>query len=362
MSKRNIYIGLLLFIFWLMALVSKLEYNGLVYGLDFGLYHPDGALYTFRTFMLLGHTQLDSGTLVSQWYQNHALKGNFFTPQSLFFENNSNWLIYKSRILYPLFSVPFVAIFGIPGMLAVPAISLLILMIVTLIIAHKYQIPIVGLVLAIAFSLSSSITRWMFSNITDGLLVAILSIVVLLLLLNNWTWLNFCSLLICVILTGLTRFSFFLWIAVAIVLYFNNRKLLSLMIVGISSLFIVPVFVNNLGYAVLPSSGNVSILHKIAKFPSSMLKVGIVEIAEIAILDRLLLIMLALSIILSLKFRKELSSQFFLFILLSLWITGSINGTLGVNFRYQLPILPFISWVLITHSIKFMSTKKITNL
>lgn len=360
-SKRNLCIWSLLLFFWFIALVSKLKYNGLVYGLDFGLYHPDGALYTFRTLMLLGHSQFDSGTLVSQWYGDHAFKGNFFTAQSLFFENNSNWSIYRSRILYPLLSVPFVAIIGIPGMLVIPALSLLILMMITLVISYRFQNPIIGLVIAITFSFSSSITRWMFSNITDGLLVLIMSIAVLLLLLNNWTLLNTCIILFLVFLTGLTRFSYLLWLAVAMVLYFNKRKLLSIMIAGVSSIFIVPVLVNNLGYAIMPSSGDVSIYHKIVKFPTSMVRVGIVEIAQITILDRLLLILLILSIILSLKFRKELSSKFFLSALFSLWVTGAINGTLGVNFRYQLPILPFISWVVIANSIKFADTKKSAN-
>jgi hypothetical protein len=31
--------------------------------------------------------------------------------------------------------------------------------------------------------------------------------------------------------------------------------------------------------------------------------------------------------------------------LISLWFTGAINGVIGVNFRYQLPIIPFAIWV-----------------
>jgi hypothetical protein len=34
---------------------------------------------------------------------------------------------------------------------------------------------------------------------------------------------------------------------------------------------------------------------------------------------------------------------------------GFINGTLGVNFRYQLPLIPFMAWSLI-HYLKSIST------
>ena len=56
---------ILVILFWLVDLISKLKYNGLIYGFDYGLYHPDGSLYTFRTLNLMGHSQLDSGQMVS---------------------------------------------------------------------------------------------------------------------------------------------------------------------------------------------------------------------------------------------------------------------------------------------------------
>ena len=81
--------------------------------------------------------------------------------------------------------------------------------------------------------------------------------------------------------------------------------------------------------------------------PYSMFKVGFYEIAELLILDRLLLLILLISIVVSIKNYKSISSQFFIAASIALWITGAINGTIGVNFRYQLPLLPFIAWTIL---------------
>ena len=53
-------------------MTAKFKYNGLIYGLDFGLFHPDGKLYTFKTLTLLGKSELEAGALVSDWYSTHA--------------------------------------------------------------------------------------------------------------------------------------------------------------------------------------------------------------------------------------------------------------------------------------------------
>jgi len=42
-----------------------------------------------------------------------------------------------------------------------------------------------------------------------------------------------------------------------------------------------------------------------------------------------------------------ISSQMFLAALIAVWLTGAINGVLGVNFRYQLPVIPIMLWALV---------------
>jgi hypothetical protein len=40
-------------------------------------------------------------------------------------------------------------------------------------------------------------------------------------------------------------------------------------------------------------------------------------------------------------------------VLLAVWFIGAINGTVGVNFRYQLPVLAFACWVILLNSSNF---------
>jgi hypothetical protein len=58
------------------------------------------------------------------------------------------------------------------------------------------------------------------------------------------------------------------------------------------------------------------------------------------------LLILILSTLFSIFRLRELASKYFLGVLLAVWFIGAINGTLGVNFRYQLPVLPFAVWVI----------------
>jgi hypothetical protein len=45
------------------------------------------------------------------------------------------------------------------------------------------------------------------------------------------------------------------------------------------------------------------------------------------------------------------SSKLFLLVALAVWLLGAINGVFGVNFRYQLPLVPFIYWVIINSNL-----------
>jgi hypothetical protein len=87
--------------------------------------------------------------------------------------------------------------------------------------------------------------------------------------------------------------------------------------------------------------------------PVTFLKVGFIEMAQLAVLDRLLLTIVIIAFVLAVKFRKLESSQFFLANLAAVWTLGTLNATLGVNFRYELPILIFCCWVILENLPKF---------
>ena len=348
MSKyKKLLFWLIVIVSWAIAVFSKLKFNGLMYGLDYGLYHPDGTLYTFRTLVFSGNSEAESGIKVANWYATHGFKLKNISPTSLYFENNSNWTIYKSRILYSVLSVPFVLFLGIPGMLVIPALSLLILMIVILSIGFHYKKPMLGLLLSVFLSFSITVDRWMLINSTDSLLTAIFALTVFLLVKFQTNLRVIGLLLLLVVLSSATRFSFLLWLAISFVLFLNKRLKTSLAILLTASAGLLPMFFVDFGNAVLPSANETNLFNKMLHLPYSMFKVGFYEIAELLILDRLLLLILFISIVVSIKNYKSISSQFFIAALIALWITGAINGTIGVNFRYQLPLLPFIAWTIL---------------
>ena len=112
----------------LVTIISKLYFlNGFSFGLDYGLFHPDGMLYSFKSLSVLGESQASAGKMVSDFYLTNSSSRGFISPESLYFENNSNWQIFNLRVLYPFLSAPFVYVFGLWGMLVVPVLSFSIL-------------------------------------------------------------------------------------------------------------------------------------------------------------------------------------------------------------------------------------------
>ena len=220
-------------------------------------------------------------------------------------------------------------------------------MIVILSIGFHYKKPMLGLLLSVFLSFSITVDRWMLINSTDSLLTAIFALTVFLLVKFQTNLRVIGLLLLLVVLSSATRFSFILWLAISFVLFLNKRLKTSLAILLTASAGLLPMFFVDFGNAVLPSANETNLFKKMLHLPYSMFKVGFYEIAELLILDRLLLLILFISIVVSIKNYKSISSQFFIAALIALWITGAINGTIGVNFRYQLPLLPFIAWTIL---------------
>jgi hypothetical protein len=346
---------------WIISLAVKLRFNGLVYGLDFGLYHPDGQLYSFRALTMSGKSELSAGAIVSDWYRDHSFKLNTFDGSSLYFENNPLWQLYKPRILYPLLSVPFVALIGMPGMLVVPALSMLVLMVCVQLIGFKLENKDLAFFLVTLISVSPVINRWMYANITDGLLTAISSLFVVSLLYvkNHRRFLIIASILIT--LGSLTRTSVVQWLAICTGLYLINKRRSSIILAVLSLGLFIPSALGNFDNGILPNEKDTSITEQPFQFLASMMRVAYFEIGQLAVLDRLLLILLAITFAVAAMNFSRVSAKFFLLTLLALWITGAINGTIGVNFRYQLPVIPFMIYCLLeSFDIKPILKKKIT--
>jgi hypothetical protein len=346
LTKNRAFPYLLILFIWLVALATKLHTHGLVYGLDYGLFHPDGTLYTFRSLTWLGKSQAEAGLEISNWYSSHASKRTEFSPSSLYFENNPGWAIYSLRYLYPFLSLPFVALIGVPGMLVVPAFSMLILMLCTYEITRHFRIGNFGILLVVFLSASITVNRWMFINTADPLLTALVAVALVVYIkrdhLIHWQ----AMLYLLVFLSSMTRFALFLWVALGLVLFLKRERVVATIVALIAILTFLPTLFVDFAPSVLANKSDLPILSKVLAFPISLFRVAFFEIAQLVVLDRLLIFFLFCVTIVALSRRRSESSIFFFAALISLWFTGAINGVIGVNFRYQLPIIPFAIWVL----------------
>jgi vacuolar-type H+-ATPase subunit I/STV1 len=99
--------------------------------------------------------------------------------------------------------------------------------------------------------------------------------------------------------------------------------------------------------AVLPGSAPEGLIEKLTGVAKSFFVILFWESAQLAVLDRVLLALIVIGVLVSLLYFKEISSQLYISVLFSVLVIGAINGTVGVNFRYQLPVIGFLAWVLI---------------
>jgi hypothetical protein len=332
---------------WVMAILIKLKFNGLVFGFDYGLYHPDGALYSVRALDWAGLSEIEAATRVSNWYNLHAFKFNTTSPVDLLSSNHPLYNEYSTRVLYPFLSVPFVKFFGLPGMLVVPALSLLTLILLVTKIAIIQNKRFISLMVLFFISSSSTIMRWMLSNTTDALLVAIFSVAGFLLvkrISNPYWYLTFGALILA---SGITRISVIFWMAIASVLWFQRFKVRAVYIFLLSISIVIPTLLTHQSSSFLAVEGERPFFEKLILYPFYLVKVTFYEIMQLIILDRVFFFVCVLCMYLSFRnFHKE-SSKYLLSILFAGLLTGALNGNVGVNYRYQLPSLFFICWSLI---------------
>jgi predicted membrane protein len=111
--------------------------------------------------------------------------------------------------------------------------------------------------------------------------------------------------------------------------------------------------------ALLPERNGQGLLNKLLYLPISFIKVAFIEAAQLAVLDRLLLLLLLVGIFFAFRNIRKEESLFFVAIALAVWAIGALNGVMGVNFRYQLPILPYLAWVLLKNLPELSVPKRI---
>jgi len=197
----------------------------------------------------------------------------------------------------------------------------------------------------------------MVSNTTDALLVGLFSYSII--LLKDFSFHSktaYIQIPTLIALTSATRFSLVFWVAIGLVLFLNREKLLSICIIFVASICSIPALKASLGVALLPNSKEQTTFEKIFSLPASFCKVLFFDFAQLAVLDRALLAFLLFGVFLALLQFKNIVNQYFLAMLFAGYILGAVNGVLGVNFRYQLPVIPFCAWTIVS-SINLVKSK-----
>lgn len=337
----------LVFFLAAIAILSRLNFNGLILNFDYGIFQPDGSHYTYRTLTFLGIDSNIAANRVVDWYQIHGIKNNSFAPDFLTPENKEMWKLVSPRVLYSLLSVPFVHLIGINGMMVVPILSFLILIYSIFKMSEIYNKQMTGIATVIVITTSPTILRWMIADITDSLLAGLFGVVALVLAANKSKYVWYFSIMSLILLTSLTRFCFPIWVAISFVYLINGMKAKASAIFVTSLLAFIPTLMLLPAVSFVPENSDRQEIQKLLQLPLSFIKVGFIEIAQLGALDRILLLFLIVSMFISIWSWKQLPSQLFLAVLTSVWFIGAINGTLGVNFRYQLPIIGFACWAIL---------------
>jgi hypothetical protein len=196
---------------------------------------------------------------------------------------------------------------------------------------------------------SPTFMRWMIANCTDSLLTGFFA-AYLFIYTKNLTRLQLGIFkVVLIISTSFTRFCLPLWIAIFLAEFvISKKKMESALWVLLSFVAALPAIIMQPGgnSAFLPEKNGSDFFEKIIFLPISFAKIAFIEIAELGALDRMLLLMLALAAFVAIKHWGSVQSIFFFSVLFSVWTLGAINGVLGVNFRYQMPLIPFLAWVI----------------
>jgi hypothetical protein len=233
-------------------------------------------------------------------------------------------------------------------MLVIPTLSLLGVMLVTHQIAKFEQRPEFALVFNFLLISSSSVLRWFVANLTDGLLALLIGLIIIVEIkvkkLKTWILLTVAI----VVLASATRFSVPIFMALGIGYWFIKEKSKAIALFISSFCGALPVvYFGNLA-AVLPATKEESLTNRILNVPLQSLKVLVVEIGQLLVLDRIFLLFVVFSIFCAYQLKNKVG-VLTLAVLMGVLAVGFINGSLGVNFRYQLPLIPFMSWSLINY-------------
>lgn len=347
-NKVSLYY-IVVVVIWLICVASRLKFNGLVYSLDFGLFQPDGMYYSFKTLEFLGWSDKSGLAEVINWYQANAAKFQSVSLTSFNDPTSTPWLVTRFRFIYPLLSMPFVYLFGLSGMLVIPILSLLCFFLFVQKVAIESKTPTLGTILIFLLGTSPTLLRWTIVNYSDALILALFSLFAYIVYISSesWTIGNLTLLSLIVFLASFTRQTLPIWVLIGAYFLYTKKRSAGFMTILTSLTCSVPSLLTFPYDQFLNSKQDGNLLESLLKFFGNALYVNAIEIAQLVVLDRVLLIILLIALYYAFKFRHETYSHLFLLSTFGAVSINSLVGVAGVNFRYLLPVLPFVALTLL---------------
>lgn len=383
-QKRSVRWPLALILSFLaISILSRIFYNGQVLGLDYSLYYPDGVCYTSHAYEFAGLSPQEAWNRTVSEYQSQELP----TATTLAEMRPQSCQSVQARIVYPLLSAPFVAQFGLPGMLVVPVVAVILSFLLIFFAMRRLNLNNVSVIVSLfALASSSSLMRWNLANLPENLLLLWASISVFLLVRLTATdekkktmVFTLITLVVLIIISSLTKRSAHFWTIVffsfslAYAVSPTLRQKIRWQVLTASTSFliaftwIVDRFVgrifggqNSLWIATTATScakgDNVSANPGNVATPLSCdnlvegtaLNIGqffVNEIGQLAVLDKPLFLICGTLIIGVLTLWKTVGDVARICLLVSVLTFGAtmLNATLGLNFRLMTPALPYLA-------------------
>ena len=377
---RQWVVVLLLVLAWAIAVWARILWNGDVYGLDYRLFHPDGVCYGAMTFDFAGQGTPGRAELAAAY----ADQG---TPIGALGPDMSNPEVCASgvrpRVLYPLMSAPFVNLFGYYGLLVVPALSWLAAVLIPAVLLLRRGMLLAPAIAGLLVIASTSVGRWSVSNLTDALLMGLmaLSLLVLPIFERRPQWWRVPIFALLVVLGSLTRQSWPIWIGVVITPWIayalvhwsagtpnawrrgnpwtwfaaigtataiTSWRVLDQVLGVQNSAFALNRLQSTLRApeVIAPEVVGLGIWDDFLGTWWSVLDQSlaalIIEIGQLVVLDKALLIAIGLALFGVWKHRRWSASYAFLGVLLVVTSLSALNTTQGINFRFAMAVVPWI--------------------
>jgi hypothetical protein len=334
-------------VLWLVGVIGRVLWNGYVYDLAYTLWYPDGVNYSYRAFIAAGIEPEIATQWLNEMYpdvEGGIPPGMPPAPESV-----------NSRVMFVLLSAPFVRVFGMYGLLVAPSLGLLVATLTPALMLIRRGLWLSALIGSSLLLASTSMLRWSTANLTEGIMIGLFALMLPLLpwggrLLRLRSLLALAALAIAI---SLTRQSFPLLVGLVtppMLLaiwgrHANRREWVRAAIALVVPSVLIFLFTNPRTFRLfVPAAQDtgagkeMSISQRILNFPVDFVRMTVVEIGQLAVLDRaLLLLLLAAMLVAALRPISELSLAWLGSAAVGFFLTAWV-GAGGVNFRYSMQL------------------------